>query len=224
MKIEELFYRHDSRATLPTRAKDKDAGFDLYSNEDIELPGLMGMLNTHLRTLGSYVFNDRPFNKRIASEIWQRDLNLEICSHRFDTGVGWKGPPNRVALGWDKSGLGDKLIKVFGGVIDETYSGPIKIRIMNMGMEPWVVKRGQKICQLVVQPVDYLGIPGLDSNPRGDAGFGSTGIFGSDLNRPSVEDYMEDETRKRFESQLKGPLSQGPHKDAQGRDIDWCDP
>ena len=65
-----------------------------------------------------------------------------------------------------------------GGVIDEGYTGSIKVKLYNLSDEDYAVKAGDKICQLIIQP--YLAptlynVDKLDESDRGDSGFGSTG-------------------------------------------------
>lgn len=64
------------------------------------------------------------------------------------------------------------------GTIDADYRGEIGVILMNQGEVPFVVKRGDRIAQLVVAPVarvvwDEVGA--LDETGRGDGGFGHTG-------------------------------------------------
>jgi len=63
------------------------------------------------------------------------------------------------------------------GTIDPDYEGEIKVILFNAGPEPFVVKHGDRIAQLVVAPffttsdlVDYV------RETRGEGGFGSTGV------------------------------------------------
>jgi len=65
------------------------------------------------------------------------------------------------------------------GTIDEGYRGEIKVILINHGKEPFVVKVGMKIAQMVIAPVLQTSIAEvdvLDETARGDAGFGSTGV------------------------------------------------
>jgi len=65
------------------------------------------------------------------------------------------------------------------GLIDSGYRGEIKVIVVNLDLsEPVYVKRGDKIAQLVIQPVEYVELLELDELPesqRGEGGFGSTG-------------------------------------------------
>jgi dUTP pyrophosphatase len=64
------------------------------------------------------------------------------------------------------------------GTIDSDYRGEIKVILMNAGAEPFVVKRGDRIAQLVVAPVQrsvFVEVESLDQTARGAGGFGHTG-------------------------------------------------
>lgn len=64
------------------------------------------------------------------------------------------------------------------GTIDPDYRGEVQAILINLGTEPWTVQRGERIAQLVVQPVaraDLVEVVRLDETARGSGGFGSTG-------------------------------------------------
>lgn len=88
-------------------------------------------------------------------------------------------PEGTVGLILDKSGLARKKgITILGGVIDEGYSGPLGISILNTTNEEVHFDTGDKVAQLVVVPVLYPEIKrvaAIDSGERGMDGFGSTG-------------------------------------------------
>lgn len=64
------------------------------------------------------------------------------------------------------------------GTIDSDYRGEVKVLLVNWGRAPFVVKRGERIAQLVVAPVARAAIEIVDeltTTARGDGGFGHTG-------------------------------------------------
>ena len=64
------------------------------------------------------------------------------------------------------------------GTIDADYRGEIGVILVNLGQQPFVVRRGMRIAQLVIAPVtraEWLEVETLDATPRGGGGFGSTG-------------------------------------------------
>lgn len=64
------------------------------------------------------------------------------------------------------------------GTIDSDYRGELKIILINHGTEPFPIKRGERVAQLVLAPVTLAAwdeVAELDSTERGEGGFGSTG-------------------------------------------------
>jgi deoxyuridine 5'-triphosphate nucleotidohydrolase len=64
------------------------------------------------------------------------------------------------------------------GTIDADYRGPVCVVLANLGTEPFVVRRGERIAQMVVAPVSRAHFDLIEELPetvRATAGFGSTG-------------------------------------------------
>ena len=64
------------------------------------------------------------------------------------------------------------------GTIDEDYRGEVKVILANLGSEPFEVRRGERIAQLVPAPVvkgAFRAVETLSETGRGAGGFGSTG-------------------------------------------------
>ena len=64
------------------------------------------------------------------------------------------------------------------GTIDADYRGEVRVILMNLGQEPFVVEPGDRIAQMVVAPVTRVAwseVEELDATERGEGGFGSTG-------------------------------------------------
>lgn len=91
----------------------------------------------------------------------------------LDIPVGFYG---RVA---PRSGLALKYgIDVGAGVIDSDYRGPLGVVLFNFGDAEFVIKRGDRIAQLLIEPIAKPAITvvaELDGTERGQGGFGSTG-------------------------------------------------
>jgi dUTP pyrophosphatase len=65
------------------------------------------------------------------------------------------------------------------GTIDADYRGELKVIMINLGSEPFVVRRGERIAQLVIAPVARAILEEADdlqASSRGDGGFGHTGV------------------------------------------------
>jgi len=64
------------------------------------------------------------------------------------------------------------------GTIDHDYRGEVKVILANLGSEPFEVRRGERIAQLVPAPVlraQFSEVAELGATSRGAGGFGSTG-------------------------------------------------
>jgi dUTP pyrophosphatase len=64
------------------------------------------------------------------------------------------------------------------GTIDSDYRGEVKVILINLGEEDFVIRRGERIAQMIVAPVvqaAWLETASLDETTRGAGGFGSTG-------------------------------------------------
>jgi dUTP pyrophosphatase len=65
------------------------------------------------------------------------------------------------------------------GTIDADYRGPVGVILVNLGSEPVVIKRGDRIAQMVIAPVSRARfdlVEALPESQRGVNGFGSTGV------------------------------------------------
>jgi dUTP pyrophosphatase len=65
------------------------------------------------------------------------------------------------------------------GTIDADYRGPVCVVLANLGTEPFVVRRGDRIAQMIVAPVsraDFAIVEDLPDSGRAGGGFGSTGV------------------------------------------------
>lgn len=65
------------------------------------------------------------------------------------------------------------------GTIDSDYRGEVGIIMVNFGKEPFTVKCGDRIAQMVIASVchvEIVEVDNLDSTDRGDGGFGHSGI------------------------------------------------
>lgn len=65
------------------------------------------------------------------------------------------------------------------GTIDADYRGEVKVILANLGQEPFPIRRGDRIAQLVPAPIlqaRFAEVKDLDATDRGAGGFGSTGV------------------------------------------------
>ncbi|HZK00413.1 MAG TPA: dUTP diphosphatase [Tissierellaceae bacterium] len=65
------------------------------------------------------------------------------------------------------------------GTIDSDYRGEIKVILINLGEEPFVVNNGDRIAQFVLskyQVIEFEEVDSLEETIRGEGGFGHTGL------------------------------------------------
>lgn len=97
------------------------------------------------------------------------------------TGLIFELPPGSEAQVRPRSGLAAKFgITVLNspGTIDSDYRGEVSVLLINLGQEPFTIKRGERIAQMIVAPVTRVRlseVARLNDTARGAGGFGSTG-------------------------------------------------
>ncbi|MEZ5757764.1 MAG: dUTP diphosphatase [Emcibacteraceae bacterium] len=65
------------------------------------------------------------------------------------------------------------------GTIDADYRGEVKVILINLGQEDFIIKRNMRIAQMIIAPVtqiSWVKCDSLDETARGAGGFGSTGM------------------------------------------------
>ena len=105
-------------------------------------------------------------------EIYPGDQKL------VDTGIAVKIPENFVGLIYNRSSQGKRGITIphSVGVIDSDYRGNLKVLLKNISEDPYLIQAGDRIAQLVIQPVQIVDfVDAWNDTKRGTGGFGSTG-------------------------------------------------
>ena len=97
------------------------------------------------------------------------------------TGFAVAIPPGYEIQVRPRSGLAFKQgISVLNtpGTIDSDYRGEVKVLLANLGEDDFAIRKGDRVAQLVVAPVQrgiMRAVENLDDTARGEGGFGSTG-------------------------------------------------
>jgi dUTP pyrophosphatase len=109
------------------------------------------------------------------------------------TGVAISLPAGYAAFVHPRSGLAARYgitIVNAPGTIDSGYRGEIKVCLINTdGIQPVNIARGDRIAQLVIQPINtavFVPVAALPSSVRGIGGYGSTGGILSGANEPAA--------------------------------------
>lgn len=94
------------------------------------------------------------------------------------TGIAMELPKGYWANIRGRSGLAFKKgISILGGVVEWTYRGEYGVVVLNTGDEDFVIKKGDRVAQVVIAPVamaEVEVVKELSESERGDGGFGST--------------------------------------------------
>lgn len=97
------------------------------------------------------------------------------------TGIRLEIPPGYEGQVRPRSGLALKFgisLPNTPGTIDSDYRGPLGVALINLGSEPYIIRHGDRIAQMVVAPVVqavFKVVDTLSDSQRGTGGFGSTG-------------------------------------------------
>ncbi len=97
------------------------------------------------------------------------------------TGIRIAVPPGYEAQVRPRSGLAAKhgvTVLNSPGTIDADYRGEVCVALINHGQEPFTIRRGDRIAQMVISPVARVEVKSMDSlddTRRGAGGFGHTG-------------------------------------------------
>lgn len=149
----------NKKSKKPIQAHESDAGWDLFSTEDIEIPPKVKQVKVSTGVAVQGRFVDPEDEKK-----WKIEFKIEGASG------------NAAKLG----------LQPIGGVVDQGYTGEIGVILTNNSNETVEIKAGRKIAQLVplcipkINSVKYLGVNDeFEQTDRGSAGFGSTGTANS---------------------------------------------
>lgn len=100
-----------------------------------------------------------------------------------NTGIRVSVPMGYEAQVRPRSGLSSKkgltLVNAVG-TVDSDYTGLVYASMINLSNEPQIIKKGERIAQLVIAPVvqaNFIQVDNLDETERGAGGFSSTGRF-----------------------------------------------
>ena len=99
-------------------------------------------------------------------------------TYAVHSGIAMEIPEGKAVFIWDRSGMGFKGIHRFGGLIDSDYRGEFNIIICNHTKEPYVIKKGDRIAQGVIQDYyapEFEEVESLEDSKRGENWNNSTG-------------------------------------------------
>ena len=179
MKIKLIKFRDD--LIEPIRAHYNDAGMDCFSQEDVCLKHLSITMEEIYENVPIEVEQD-PENenlcvitKYITEKIAEENPIPNSSPTLIPLGFGLEIPDGYMATIRPRSSMNAKGILTQIGTIDSGYRGEIKAVLINLTNEDIVIKKGERICQIVIEPVILAEFVDELKNDRRKGGFGSTG-------------------------------------------------
>ena len=134
---------------------------------------------------------DLPLPSRATPHSAGMDLHANIHEdillkpgkcERIPTGICTAMPPGYEAQIRPRSGLAYKYgVTMLNapGTIDADYRGEIHAILINLGDEPYIIRRGDRIAQMVIASVvltEFTEVDDLPDSIRGKGGFGHSGV------------------------------------------------
>jgi dUTP pyrophosphatase len=168
------FKKVKQNAKSPSRSRDTDAGWDIYSTETILLkPGKTVKVPTGICVQTEFAFSEKVFMVENNKDDYLNNLLITGLINQFILENF-----NIYIQGESRSSLASLGIHWIGGVIDKEYTGEIIVILANSGQLGYTIKEGEKIAQIVVNLIpktSILEVDTLDETRRGERGFGSSG-------------------------------------------------
>ncbi len=122
----------------------------------------------------------------LAALAGDEEITINFCERVLvPTGIALQLPDGVEAQVRPRSGLALKhgvTVLNSPGTVDADYRGEVKVLLVNFGREPFIVRRGLRIAQLVFAAVietELSATSGIEPSERGGGGFGSTGVEGT---------------------------------------------
>lgn len=106
-------------------------------------------------------------------------LGAGEVSHRIDLGVGFEVPQLYCGYVVERSSQGKRGIHVIGPVVDHGYTGNIHVTLVNNGTDVYVVKKGERICQMLLLRIgmeELEEVTEFEETERSDKAHGSSGV------------------------------------------------
>ena len=194
-------------AHVPTRAHDTDAGMDLYAlpveytdEEKKAYKTIVDQNVTYAKFFdlfgGTGIFGDTLLSEKqkaaidIAGKLTDSEWDdyfkskIVIMPHEtkmIPTGIAIAVPTGYMGCIYARSGLASKKSLAPAncvGIVDSDYRGEVKVALHNYSDKNQIIDVGERIAQLVIQPISLctpVEVEELDETDRGIGGFGSSG-------------------------------------------------
>lgn len=194
-------------AHVPTRAHDTDAGMDLYAlpveYTDEEKKAYKSVVDQNVTYAkffdlfgGTGIFGDTFLSEeqkaaidlagKLTDSEWDDYFKSKIVimpheTKMISTGIAIAVPTGYMGCIYARSGLASKKSLAPAncvGIVDSDYRGEVKVALHNYSDKNQIIDVGERIAQLVIQPISLctpVEVDELDETDRGVGGFGSSG-------------------------------------------------
>lgn len=134
---------------------------------------------------------DKTIDSQIPTKAHNTDAGYDIyspidftvapnsISDRINLGVAFQIPEGYVGIISERSSQGKKGISTLGNVVDHGYTGNVHVTLLNNGPTFYEVKKGDRICQLLLVKIGMEELEEVDefeNTERGENSHGSSGI------------------------------------------------
>ena len=111
---------------------------------------------------------------------WEKEMVIQPgqMSERINLGVGFEVPKGFVGIISERSSQGKKGISTVGNIVDHGYTGNVHVTLINNGSEPYVINKGDRICQIYFSAIlmeELEEVSEFAATERGEDSHGSTG-------------------------------------------------
>ena len=145
-------------------------------------------LHKHLRTITIMVKKTHP-EAKMPTRAYQDDAGVDLYAVEkvyipsrdkklVDSGLAFEIPSGWHMQIHTRSSYSKNNLRCHLGIVDTGYRNSVKVMVFNNGPEDYIIKEGEKFCQLVFLPVphiEFIEADELNSSDRGQSGFGSSG-------------------------------------------------
>ena len=133
------------------------------------------------------VLSDENSKAPTRADIGAAGYDLYSCEFKLvpahgqtlvNTGIRVSISPSTYLRVAPRSGMALKQIHVGAGVVDSSYTGIVKVLLINMSSEDYVVEIGDRIAQGIIERIDtppVTVVSCINDTSRGERGFGSSG-------------------------------------------------
>ncbi len=165
---------------LPSQKHESDAGYDVYSSENIILqPSKTTVISTKITMQMEWDFSPFEIGKETLPALLFQEQTVFATDFAYYNQEWIKQNYKFYAEIKSRSGLASKGIHAEGGIIDQEYTGELRIILANTGKASYKIQKGDRIAQIIPYIIPKITsinwVESFGNTNRGENGFGSSG-------------------------------------------------